>query len=348
MLRLGRTFGPLIRLAAALGLAFLFTFLVLLISGAPPLKTLVILIQGGVGSLNKAAQTVSVWVPLLLVSAALLLTFSAGLWNIGVEGQILMGAIFATGALRLFEGGGGGGGLALGLAAGLLGGALWALLAGVLRTWGGVNEIFSGLGLNFVALGMSLWLIFGPWKRPGIASMSGTEPLHESLWLSRLQGLPLAPVSLVLAVAAFLLVAVLLRYTNWGLSLRAVGQNMEAATLMGMRPKRRMLESMACCGALAGLAGALQVVGVYHRLLPSISSSYGYTGLMVAMLASLRPSLLPPICLFFAILNVGSIQLPMQLNIDSSLSGVIQGAVVLSIFAVHGLEQVIRRKRSLG
>ncbi len=348
MLRLGRTFGPLIRLAAALGLAFLFTFLVLLISGAPPLKTLVILIQGGVGSLNKAAQTVSVWVPLLLVSAALLLTFSAGLWNIGVEGQILMGAIFATGALRLFEGGGGGGVLALGLAAGLLGGALWALLAGVLRTWGGVNEIFSGLGLNFVALGMSLWLIFGPWKRPGIASMSGTEPLHESLWLSRLQGLPLAPVSLVLAVAAFLLVAVLLRYTNWGLSLRAVGQNMEAATLMGMRPKRRMLESMACCGALAGLAGALQVVGVYHRLLPSISSSYGYTGLMVAMLASLRPSLLPPICLFFAILNVGSIQLPMQLNIDSSLSGVIQGAVVLSIFAVHGLEQVIRRKRSLG
>jgi len=238
--------------------------------------------------------------------------------------------------------------LAGALIAGMIGGALWAYIAGVLRTWGRVHEIFGGLGLNFVALGLTLWLIFGPWRRPGVASMSGTEPLHPSLWLKGFKGFSLSPVSLVLALLAIFLVIYLLRSTRWGLSLKAVGQNPEAALLFGLKPNKRIVEAMALCGALAGLTGALQVVGVYHRLLPAISSNYGYTALLVTMLASFRPKLIPPICFFFAVLNVGSIQLPLQLKLDSSLSGVIQGVLVLSVFLVHGLEerwQLFRRKK---
>ena len=282
----------------------------------------------------------------MLCATALLLTFAAGLWNIGLEGQIVLGAVFTTGLFRFYGGTGGNDVIMLGLLAGMLGGALWALVTGALRAWGGVHEIFSGLGLNFVALGLTLWLIFGPWKRPGVASMSGTEPLDPSLWLSRFSGLPLSPLSLALAIVVFVLVALLMSRTNWGLKLKAVGQNPQAAHMMGLQPKRRILEAMAGCGAVAGLAGALQVVGVYHRLLPSISSNYGYTGLMITMMAAYKPRFLPAICLFFAVLNVGSIQLPLQLNLDSSLSGVIQGAMVLSVFTVQGLEWTIRRKRS--
>ena len=226
--------------------------------------------------------------------------------------------------------------------AGMVGGGLWALVAGVLKTWGRVHEIFGGLGLNFVALGLTLWLIFGPWKRTGVASMSGTEPLHESLWLKGFKGLSLSPVSLGLALAAIVVVVFLLRSTRWGLSLKAVGQNPDAALLFGLKPNRRILEAMVACGALAGLAGALQVVGVYHRLLPAISSNYGYTALLVTMMASFRSGLIPFICFFFAVLNVGSIQLPLQLKLDSSLSGVIQGALVLSVFIVQGLEERLR------
>lgn len=337
--------APFIRLTAALLLALGFTLVILFMAGAPPFKALFILFQGGLGSVNKIAQTVSVWIPLALCSAALLFTFAAGLWNIGVEGQIVLGAVFATGVLRLFGADTGAMGIAAGLCAGMLGGALWALIAGGLRAWGGVHEIFSGLGLNFVALGLSLWLIFGPWKRPGIASMSGTEPLPDSLWLPRFQGLPVSLTSFILAVVVLLLVVLALKYTGWGLRVRAVGQNPEAGTLIGLRPKTLLLEAMAACGAFAGLAGALQVVGVYHRLLPSISSNYGYTSLLVVMMASFRPGLIPIICLFFAALNVGSIQLPMQLNLDSSLSGVIQGGLVLSIFAVQGIEFLLIRRR---
>lgn len=327
------------RIIAALVLSFLVTTAVLLLADAPPLRTLGILIQGGLGSPAKIGQTFAVWVPLLLASSALLLTFAAGLWNIGIEGQIILGAVFATGFLRPFPEGGGAFLVAGALAAGMLGGALWAVTAGALRTWGRVHEIFGGLGLNFVGLGLTLWLIFGPWRRPGVASMSGTEPLHSSLWLQELDGLSLSPVSLTVGVVAFAAVVLLLRQTRWGLTLRAVGQNPEAALLYGLRPNRRILEAMTGCGALAGLAGALQVVGVYHRLLPAISSNYGYTALLVTMLGSFHPQLIPPICLFFALLNVGSIQLSLQLKLDSSLSGVIQGVLVLAVFLVQGLEE---------
>ena len=286
------------------------------------------------------------WAPLALCSAALLITFAAGLWNIGIEGQVVLGGVMATACLRLFDEGGGAAHMVAGLCAGMLGGALWAVLAGALRAWGRVHEIFSGLGLNFVAIGLTLWLIFGPWKRPGIASMSGTKPLPESLWLPGLGHLPLSPVSVVLALAALILVVLLLRYTYWGLSLQAVGQNPDASRLIGLRPRRRMIQAMALCGGLAGLAGALQVLGLYHRLIPSISSNYGYTALLVVMMAGYSARLIPLICLFFAVLNVGSIQLPLQLNIDSSLNGVIQGALVLSLLTVNGLEELIRLRRN--
>ncbi len=332
-------------LAAAVLLALALTVLVALPAGAPPLETLRVLIMGGLGSLSKFGQVLAVFVPLLLCSSGLLVPFTARLWNIGIEGQVVLGAVFCTGALMPFDQGGGPMHIALALGAGMLGGALWAMLTGLLKTRGRVHEIFSGLGLNFVAMGLTIWLIFGPWKRPGVASMSGTETLHASLWLDRMGGLAASGTALALACAALGLVAWLLLGTQWGLRLKAVGQNPKAARLFELGPRRRMLQAFALCGALGGLAGAVQVLGVYHRLLPNISSGYGYTALLIGMMAGFRVAPLPFICLFFAVLNVGSIQLPLQLNLDSSLSGVIQGLMVLSVFVTQGLRSWLIRRR---
>lgn len=329
---------------SALLLALALTVLVALPSGAPPLTTLRILFMGGLGSASKFGQVLTVFVPLLLCSLGLLVPFTARLWNIGIEGQVVLGAIFCTGALMPFDQGGPLH-IALALVAGMLGGALWALLAGLLKTHGRVHEIFSGLGLNFVAMGLAIWLIFGPWKRPGMASMSGTEPLHQSLWLERIGSLAASWTALGLASAALVLVAFLLLRTQWGLGLKAVGQNPKAARLFDLSPRLRMLQAFALCGALGGLAGAVQVLGVYHRLLPSISSGYGYTALLIGMMAGFRILPVPFICFFFAVLNVGSIQLPLQLNLDSSLSGVIQGLLVLSVFVTQGLRSAMIRRR---
>ncbi len=316
--------------------AFAFTTLILLFAGAPPLAAYLHLFKGAFGSWNKFAHVLNAWIPLTLCACGLLYTFRIGLWNIGVEGQMMLGAVLTTLVLRfsaaeqfplLF--------LVLAFLGGLAGGALWALLAGFLKTKGGVNEIFAGLGLNFVAQGLLLWLIFGPWKRPGIASMSGTELFSRELWLPVLRPFRLSPVGLTLAVLAVIVTALLLRYTRVGLSLRAIGGNPRATRLFGLRPGLYMLLAMSFAGGFAGLAGSVQVTGIYHRLIPAISSNYGYLALLVVMLAGYRVWLTPAVALFFAALNVGSIQLPMMLRIDSSLSGVIQGALVLATLAVH-------------
>ena len=300
---------------------------------------------GAVSNWLRISHVLSIWTPLLLCASGLLFTFRAGLWNIGIEGQMVMGGVAATAVLRILEGFAPPGLIILlAMAGGLLGGGLWGMLVGLLRNRGGVNEIFGGLGLNFVAQGIILWLIFGPWKRAGIASMSGTDLLPRDLWLPSLPGWRVAPVALGLAGVAFIMTALLLANTRFGLRLKAVGNNQQAARLFGIQPNLIGLTAMMLGGGLAGLAGCLQVTAVYHRLIPSISSGYGYLGLLIVMLAGYRATAVPFIALFFAALAAGSIQLPIVLQIDSSLSGVIQGACVLSALLVHGLQQ--RRRHS--
>jgi simple sugar transport system permease protein len=227
----------------------------------------------------------------------------------------------------------------------MVGGSLWAMLAGALKTFGGVNEIFGGLGLNFVAGALNLWLIFGPWKRPGVASMSGTVPFPRALWLPTLSAQTrLAPAALLIAIAAIVIVYFLIQGTHFGLRLKAVGRNANAAYLLGVPTWQHMMVSFALCGIFAGLAGAVQVTAVYHRLIPSISSGYGFLGLMVGMLVNFKAALAAPVALFFAALNVGSIQLPIMLKLDSSLAGVLQGTLVLVVLLAQGARQRLTRK----
>ncbi len=322
-------------------LALVFTGLLLLATGAPPLEAFNQLIIGSVGSTRKIVDVIATAVPLLLVTAGLLMTFAAGLWNIGIEGQITVGAIFSTGLLRLLLDSQLPPGviIALAIMAGALGGALWAALAGVLKIYGGVNEIFSGLGLNFVATTLTIWLIFGPWRRPGVGSMSGTEPFPPQFSLPQFGEFRVSLWAVLLSIAGIAFVFMVLRGTAVGLRLKALGKNSRASYILGILTARYTLIAFLLCGALAGIAGALQVTGVYHRLIPSISSGYGYLGLLVAMLVNYQVVWVVPVALFYAALIVGSIQLPIVLRIESSLAGVLQGALVLFVMIVEGIRQ---------
>jgi simple sugar transport system permease protein len=344
--------GPrelLLRAFFIAGGVFCLTSLVLLVAGAPPWPAFYHLFLGALGSWNKLAQVLMVWIPLTLCACGLLYSFRIGLWNIGVEGQVVAGAIASTGVLRFgVESGSPALMILMAFAAGTLGGSLWAILAGFLKTKGGVNEIFGGLGLNFVAQGITLWLIFGPWKRPGVGSMSGTELFPESLWLPTFFSGRLSPVGLVLTVLALALAAWVLNRMRLGLALKGIGSNSRAAYLHGLSPNTYFIVAMGLAGGCAGLAGAFQVAGVYHRLIPVISSNYGYLALLVVMLANYRVWGSPWIAFFFACLNVGSIQLPIVLKLDSSLSGIIQGALVLTTLLVYGLRSAGLRSKGQG
>ena len=339
----------LLRIAAIL-FAVVFSALILLILGASPLDAFNLILSGAFGSSSKLAYVMTAWVPVLLCSAGLLVTFSAGLWNIGIEGQVVMGAVFATGLMQVLQDAlPPAAVLVLAALAGLMGGALWGMLAGGLRLYGNVNEIFSGLGLNFIAGSLTVYLVLGPWKRPGIGSTSGTQPFPPSLWLPAFKGFQVSPIEILLGLMAMILIGSALRGTHFGLQLRAIGKNLRASFLKGIPVDQRMLLSFGLCGALAGLAGWVLVVGTSarHNLFPLISSGYGFLAILVVLLANLSAMWSIPISLFFAAISMGSLQLALQRQLDSSLGGVIQGMLVLSILVTKGLQfrLLFRRER---
>lgn len=318
----------LISLAAALAAGIV----LLLLVGAPPLEALWLLVEGSFGSASKISATLLAWSPLLLASAGLVVTFAAGLWNIGVEGQIVIGAVAATWVARSLPGPGWVVILAA-IVVGAVGGLLWALLAGVLKTYGGVHEIFGGLGLDFVAAGMVIYLVLGPWQRTGVASTSGTDIFREEAWMPSLEALgtgwPIIPVTLgLISVVA---VWILLRGTRFGLRLKAVGRNPRSAALIGIPTNRYLLGAFAIGGALAGIAGTVQVTAFHHKLVPSVSGGYGFLGILVVLLASFSAVWIAPIALFFVAISVGSTQLDLRLGLDSAFGGVLQGLIVLFV-----------------
>jgi simple sugar transport system permease protein len=148
---------------------------------------------------------------------------------------------------------------------------------------------------------------------------------------------------LLIAFIGLVIVYMILQGTYFGLKLKAVGKSPRSAFMLGIPTVRYMMLAFVMCGFYAGLAGSLQVTGVYHRLIPSISSGYGFMGLLVAMLVNYQPILAALVAFGFAALNIGSIQLPIVLKLDSTLSGVLQGALVLFVLMMDGI-----RRRVLG
>jgi simple sugar transport system permease protein len=229
------------------------------------------------------------------------------------------------------------------LVAGVAGGAAWGLLAGVLKVKGRVNEIFGGIGLGFVAQALATYLVIGPWKRAGVASTSGTEPFRTETWLPTIGGTRLSVVGLILMVLCLLAVGLMLRGTRFGLRLKAVGSNPASARLLGVPTNATFLRAFLTGGALAGLAGGLLVAGLQHKLVPAIAGGRGFLAVLVVLLARNRASLVGPIALFFAAISVGSSQLQLRLDLDSSLGSVIQGLLVLAAVLFAGW-QVRRRE----
>jgi len=321
------------------------TWLIVAVMNVNPLKVFGIMLKGAVGSADAVTQLIQAWVPLVIVSCGLLFTFTTGLWNIGMEGQIEMGAIFSYAVIHYATGSSLPGPvvIVLSILSGMLGGAIWAFLVGLLKNYGGVNEIFGGLGFNFIADAVLLFLVYGPWKPAGVAQGS-TKMIENIYWLPQLKGSYLSLWALGLAILAIIFVTVILRGTYFGLRLKAVGKNPKSSFMMGIPTSRYMLLSFFLCGLFAGLTGALQVTGFLHVLRNNISGGFGYLGLMVGMLANYQPLVAAPIALVFIALNKGATGLGIDLRLDSNISGVIQGLLVLFVLMMDGVRKILSRK----
>jgi simple sugar transport system permease protein len=302
-------------------------------------------IDGAIGTAGRRADVVMMSLPILLCASGLLLTFTAGLWNIGVEGQVTMGAVFASALARVVTKDASGWlVLPVELLLAMIGGALWALLPALLKTRGNVNEIFGGVALNFIANNILLYFVAGPWKA---GNSPQTKPFELPTLLPRLvQGQSLSLPAILIAVIAFGFVFFILRGTHWGLQLRAMGRNEKSAFLLGVRTERNVILSMMLCGALAGLAGAFLVLSPVSRgqLVPGVAAGRGFLGVLLVLLVNIQPMWVPFVALFFGLIPIGALKLQFDLRIDPSFGNVVQSALVFAVLVGNGIRAKFRRK----
>lgn len=331
-------------MALSVLLALGVTGILILALGGDPIAVFETTWDGAFSDITRTASVFNFWIPLMLSAIGLIITFTAGLWNIGVEGQMMMGAVFASYAARTFD-------LpsplliAVSLTLAAAGGMLWGLLVGILKTRAGVHEIFGGVALNALANTFAIYLIAGPWQPPEGGSAQSTPPFPEASWLPVISSeFPVNAVMLGITIISVILVALLLFGTRPGLQLKAVGKNSRSALLLGIPTERVLLLAFAGCGLLAGLAGSYRVLHTYHAMRPLVSGGIGFLSLLIVLLAAFRPLLTPFLTFILAAIIAGSARVKVLLQLDQSLVGVLQGLLVLSVLLMAGVRERIGRK----
>lgn len=256
--------------------------------GLDPLQAGVTIIQRTLMDKRGFGEVIRKSIPLLLAGAGMALALRARFWNIGAEGQILAGAVAAT-AVALFVPVGWYTVPALYLA-GFVAAALYGLVPAYLKARLGVNEIITTLMFNYVAIYVVRWLINGPWRGRSVTGFSYTDRFPRETYLPLWEGTRVHIPTLVLGVAAALLITWLLRHTRLGFSIRVMGDGPDAARYAGIKLLPTTLALAALAAGVAGLAGAGEVAGIHHRLIEptSVSMGYGYTAILVALLARQR------------------------------------------------------------
>ncbi len=301
---------------------------IMLFAGENPLTVYRAMVEGAFGSRYNFSETLVKTIPLLLSGLGVGVAFRMQLWNIGAEGQLYLGAIFATwvAIFALPE--------ARGIvlipamvAAALVGGALWAAGPAALRAWLGVNEIITTLMLNYVAVLLAEWLVHGPWKNPLGFGFPGTESFPPAAWLPT-WGTTRVHLGLVFGLVAAAVLLVVLRRTRWGYEIGVTGESERVARYAGMATRRNIVAVLLLSGALAGLAGMGEVAGISHQLQRNLSPGYGYTAIIVAWLGRLHPLGIALVAFLLAALLVGGDQLQLALGLPSAIAPMLQGTIL--------------------
>ncbi len=329
--------------------ALLVGAVMLLLLGANPIKAYGALLEGAFGSSNAIAETAVKAVPLLLVGLGICIAFRGNVINIGGEGQMVIGAIFATLVGLSLPNGSGWVVIPLALLAGFAGGAIWGGIPGFLKAYFGVNEILSTVMMNAIAAQVMNYLLRGPMIDPAQAELASKIPqtaaLADAFRLPRLAPTRLHLGAGIAIVLAFL-VYVLLWRTTLGYRIRAVGQNPHASRYGGIKVRRHMVMALLLSGAFAGLAGAIQVYGLNYRMITDGSAtgftgSAGFNGIVAALFGQLHPIGAIPASFLFGALLVGANKLQRVMQVPSAFITALNGLVV--VFVVSS--EVWRRRR---
>ena len=333
------------RYLLSLGISVLFAFLigavVLLVAGFNPLEAYPAMFVGAFGNLRHVGDFLEYAMVLCLCALACILGARVGIFNVGGEGQLLLGAIFAAqvgvwmnGSPKILV-------LICAALAAMIVGGLYAFLPGILKVKVKVNEVITTIMLNSIAVFICAYLSKGPWQSTGKNMVAATEKLDQGYWLGRLiPGSNLSTAIIGAAIMTFL-VWYIMSKTYKGFEMKLTGQNPRFSRFMGIKTDRLVITCMVISGMMCGLVGMFRVYGAEHIYKASISNEYYFEGLTIAMIAAYRPLPVIGLSIFFAILKIGADQLQI-IGIPSQIYQIIQTVVIFCMAAQGGISAAIK------
>lgn len=315
---------------ASMVMALLGGGIFLLSQGVSPFEAYSQMFFAAFGGEYEISETIVKATPIAIASFAVMLCFTMLIWNIGVEGQAFMGALATAAAVRYFPSDSHL--VMIGTAAlfACVAGGLWATIAGYFKAKWNVNEIISTLMLNYIAIRILEYFVYGPWRDPASLGFPMTARFPATARLVQLFG---TRVHVGIFLAIFLAFAAwfVLNKMRWGYEIRVIGENPKAARYSGMSYMKNALLVMFISGAIGGLAGMTEVAGLHGRLTATFSAGYGFTAIIVAWLSHLNPfaSLLASV--LFGGLLVGGEALQVEMNLPIASTEILQGLVLFFV-----------------
>lgn len=334
--------SPLVIIAITL----VFTSVLMLSIGANPLHAYYQLLKGAFGSPSGIINTINKAVPICFAGFAVAVGKKAGIFNIGVEGQLVFGALGSALAGIYLQGLPAFIHIPVSLLAGMLFGMLYALIPSALYVGRGVNLLVIFIMMNNIVNLLITYFVIGPFAGKN-NMITATEPIQKS---AELPCIITKPNRLSVGIFIVIIVAVLLWFymnkTTSGYELRACGDNRQAAKYAGISVKGYLFSALMMGGALAGLAGGVEVLGNYHRLYDGFSPGYGFDGIPIAMLANGNPVGVIVGAILFGALRVGSINMQTKAGVSSQIISVIQGVLITLIACEYIIRAMLTKRRS--
>ncbi len=295
-----RTYAPAwlkisVRVLALAGALLVMGIFFSALYGLNPLDIYKKIFTGGFGSKQGLSEAVVKTIPLMLCGVGLALAFRAQFWNIGAEGQLIIGAIAAAKVVYSLSDRLGEGLIPVMFLAGFMAGALWGVIPAILKAKLRLNEVVITLMMNYIAVYLLLYLIYGPWRAKeewgGMkwAGFPHTPLFPEHAWLPLISGTRIHYPTLIIGLISLVLLYILLWRSPFGYEVRVIGDNPEAARFAGISHLKVLCLVMVISGGLAGIAGVGEAAGIQHRLRPGFSVGYGYTAIITAWLGALDP-----------------------------------------------------------
>jgi len=323
------------RLIAILG-ALLTTGIFIFFLGFNPLQVYMSMLDGSFGSMYRFREAIIQAIPLIVTSLGISVAFRMKFWNIGAEGQIIMGAFAASyfalywSNLPIWVL------LPLMFGASMIAGGIWALIPAFFKAKFGTNETLFTLMMNYIALKLIVYVQYGPWKDPKALGAGKIALFTDNAALPEVFGIH---IGWIIAIAVVVLVYIFINKTKRGYEIQVIGESENTARYAGMNVKKIILSSLLLSGALCGMAGMFQVSGVNHTLNYQVANGVGFTAIITTWLAGLSAPVIVIVCFLFAVLQQGGTFIQTAFSIHASVAQLIQGMI---LFFVLGSEFFIQ------